>query len=181
MRRAAGEEPGRPSELPAHEEGVARLRRDVLRFLRLRERTAREVRDYLTRRGHAPEAIRATLAELREEGFVDDRRFAVVYLRDRQRLRPVSLAAVRRDLAARGVSREVIEEALAASDPPWEDARLAAELLARRWTRWPAEERERRGARLLRSRGFGPGAIRSALEAVGKDDTGAVPGDRAQG
>ncbi len=148
----------------------ARLARDVSRFLRLREHTQREVRDYLTRRGHAPELIGRCLSELVATGLVDDRRFAAMLLRDRQRLRPVGRAAVLRELAVRGVARQVAQEVLATSDPPWDDLELAVQALQRRWARWPAARRRESALRFLRARGFGVTAIRAALARAASEE-----------
>jgi regulatory protein len=139
------------------------LRQDVLRYLRVRERTRREVADYLARRGHAPDLIARALAELEATGLIDDRRFARVYLRDRQRLHPLGRAAVLRELRARGVAPELAGEALAGCDPPWDEHELARAAVARRWSRWGAESRRERATRFLRTRGFEPAAIRAVV------------------
>jgi regulatory protein len=149
--------------------GRARLQRDALRFLRVRERTVQEVRRYLTRRGHPDARIATALEELAATRLVDDRRFAEVYLRDRRRLHPLAGRAVLRELAAKGVAREVAAEALAACDPPWDDAELARAAVARRWMRWPEEIRWRRAGRFLAGRGFETGVIRQVLEALSRE------------
>ncbi|MFH1144045.1 MAG: regulatory protein RecX [Candidatus Eisenbacteria bacterium] len=147
----------------AGESSAARLQRDAIRYLRVRERSRREVAEYLERRGHSPGEITQAMQALAESGFIDDRRFAEMYLRDRRRLHPLSRALAIRQLRAKGVETALIEEALACSDPPWEDGELAREALARRWSRWPAPRRAERAARFLRARGFGPGTIRAAI------------------
>jgi regulatory protein len=164
---------GRAAQL----DGPARLRQDALRFLRVRERTVREVGDYLKRRGHAAALIAEALRELCESGFVSDRRFAEMFLRDRQRLRPMSRVAAARDLAARGVPPAIVAEALAEADPPWDDQALAHALLARKWPRWGVEQRELRGRRLLRARGFGPGTIRAVITQLQQASGGEISGD----
>jgi regulatory protein len=150
----------------------AALRQDVMRFLRVRERTRREVADYLRRRGHAPELISRALDELVEVGLVDDARFARVYLRDRQRLHPLGRAAVKRELQARGVDPEAIEAALAESDPPWDEGELARAAVERRWARWPVAARRERAVRFLRTRGFNAGSIRGVIERLERETGG---------
>ncbi|MBD3235100.1 MAG: hypothetical protein GF330_00150 [Candidatus Eisenbacteria bacterium] len=141
-----------------------RLRRDLNRYLRIRERSRYEVQLYLTRRGY-PAALRAAaLDDLEAERLIDDRRFAEMFVRDRQRLRPMSARMVLRELRARGVSEQTARDALAACEPPWEDAQMADALLSGRWTRWSAEQRGRRAAQLLRRRGFSSEQIRAAIE-----------------
>jgi len=163
-REAGNSSPARAEGMEGAADAARGLRRDVVRFLRIRERTRREVADYLARRGHPRDAIGPVLDELVATGLVDDRRFAEIFLRDRSRLRPIGREAAGRELRARGVGETVVEEAFARLEPPWDDARLAQEALARRWPRWPAEKRRERAVRWLRARGFGGGAIRSALE-----------------
>lgn len=176
MRRGA---PGSPSPPRAERDPVppeAALRQDVMRFLRVRERTQREVTDYLRRRGHAPELIARATEELAEAGLVDDARFARVYLRDRQRLHPLGRVAVRRELQARGVAPETIEAALAESDPPWDEEALARAAVERRWARWPLAARRERAVRFLRTRGFDAGALRRVIERL-EQETGGGDGD----
>ncbi|MCK4412933.1 MAG: regulatory protein RecX [Candidatus Eisenbacteria sp.] len=165
-REALPEAQRQPETLQA---GRARLQRDVVRFLRVRERTRQEVARYLTRRGHAAERIAPALEELTATRLVDDRRFAGLYLRDRQRLHPLARRAVLRELIVKGVARELAVEALANSDPPWDDMQLARAALERRWVRWPVEQRWQRGGRFLASRGFDTGVIREVLEVLTRE------------
>ena len=155
-------QPGRePGESGAA--GGSDLRGDVARFLRVRERTRREVADYLARRGHPAAEITQAISELVGAGWIDDRRFAEVYLRDRRRLHPVGRAEILRQLRARGIEPALAEEVLAGCEPAWNDEDLASAALARRWPRWRAEERVARAHRFLRGRGFGGAAVRTAI------------------
>lgn len=143
---------------------LARLEADLLRYLRIREHSAYEVATYLRRRGHPREAITVVIAEAKGAGFIDDRRFARVFLRDRRLLRPMSRSAVLRELRQRGVDTEIAREALATCDPPWDDLEVATGALARRWERWPAEIRYARGASFLQRRGFSGDLGRAVIE-----------------
>ncbi|MCK4303936.1 MAG: RecX family transcriptional regulator [Candidatus Eisenbacteria sp.] len=130
------------------------LRADLLRFVGFRERTVRELVTYLRRRGHGARFIEVAVAEAREQGFVDDRRFAEVFLRDRRRLRPVSRRAVLNDLREHGVEIAIAQEALDLSCPPWDDELMAWEAVSRRWERWHPEVRAQKAAGFLQRRGF---------------------------
>jgi len=146
-----------------------RLRRDLLRFLRIRERSVQETVTYLRRRGHAPPQIDAAVGEACGRGFLNDERFARLFLRDRRRLRPMSRRAVRLELARRGVDEAVVETALAECDPPWDDPQLAWEAAERRWSRWPEDTRDRRAIGFLQRRGFSPDVIRSVVGRLGEE------------
>ena len=83
----------------------------ILRYLRARPHTAREVREFLTRHGHGPATVRAVLGELEAKGLVDDARYAAWYVRGKRAGRPLGTARLVRELVARGVPRQVAEDA----------------------------------------------------------------------
>lgn len=101
------------------------IQKDLLRYLLARERSVFELRSYLKRRRHDSELIEQAIGEVRELGYVDDCRFAVLFLRDRARLRPASRAAISRDLRAKGVDDDTIAAAFEQLDPPWDDFEMA--------------------------------------------------------
>ncbi len=165
---AAGGPPGVDSDELCGENAGAqpgeRLRVDLLHYLEMRERTCRELIGYLVKRGHDRAAVASEVQAAVAAGWVDDRRFAEVFLRDRRRLHPVSAAVALRELERRGVPAEVARAALAGLDPPWDERELARAAVVRRWERWPEEDRRRKAAGFLRRRGFAGGVIWSVLD-----------------
>jgi regulatory protein len=149
-----------------------RLRVDLLRYLEIRERTCQELVRHLEKRGHDPAAVASEVRAAAAAGWVDDRRFAAVFLRDRRRLHPMSAALVVRELVRRGVSTAEARAALAASDPPWDEREVARCAVARRWERWPASERRRKAASFLRRRGFAGGVIWAVLDELDRHERG---------
>ncbi len=84
------------------------LARDVaLSALARKERCEREISAVLVRKGISMDIAEQTIAWLRERGYVDDRRFAAAYAKDRQkagwgRQRIVS------ELLRRGIARDIV-------------------------------------------------------------------------
>jgi regulatory protein len=105
--------PALRTELEAAAERRAAAAR-VLRYLRTRPRTVREVHDHLAQHGHAAATIRLVVAELQAKGLVDDARFAAWFVQARQAHRVTGPARLQRELAARGVGRELAAAAIAA-------------------------------------------------------------------
>ena len=159
----------------------AQLRADLLRYLEARERTRRDLVAYLERRGHDAAAVAEEVGKAEAAGWVDDRRFAEMFLRDRRRLRPASGAAVLRELRRRGVPEGVARAALEGLDPPWDEREVAAAAVARRWERWPPAERRQKAAGFLRRRGFAGGIVWSVLDELEARERGKAEGDPADG
>ena len=140
------------------------LQKDLLRFLTARERSELELRNYLKRRGHDSESIEQAITEMIESGYVDDRRFAEMFMRDRRRLRPMSRSVISRDLRNKGVAEETIAGVFENADPPWDESELALAAASRRWERWQPEKRYQKAVSFLQRRGFANGVIHSVLD-----------------
>jgi regulatory protein len=76
------------------------------------------MRGRLVARGTDPELAEAVVDELIEQGALDDRRFARLFVQDKRTLERWGSERIRRSLEARGVDRETAEQALADSPDP---------------------------------------------------------------
>lgn len=141
----------------------------ALRLLRRRLRTRREVADALRRRGLDERTTMSVLGELQRAGWIDDARFARLWVRDRLTLRPSGRRRLRFELLARGVSAPVVDDALSDALPADREGDLAvaqARQRAPRLARLPREVAARRLAAWLQRRGFSVDVIADALRTV---------------
>jgi regulatory protein len=130
-------------------------------LLARREFCSIELGAKLTAKGFEPDAVRAALAELIERRYLDDERYArlFVVIHAERGQGPVR---IRRDLAELGLPAALIEPQLE-SYGDW--ATLARKVLTRRFGAatpddWPEKARR---MRFLQYRGFGNDHIRAAL------------------
>ena len=130
------------------------------RALRVRDRSERELDEWLAARGVSESARGDALASLRRTGLVDDRRIA-----ERRASALAGRAAgnglIRHELASAGVADDLVEEALAALDPELERARVVVE------RRGPGA----RTARYLSGKGFA-GDVVGAVAGESGDELG---------
>ncbi len=82
-------------------------------YLNRRERTVAEVRAQLERKGVSAELIDAAVGTFAEQGFLNDERFAELFVSDKRELEQWGSERIRRGLLARGIERELAERALA--------------------------------------------------------------------
>jgi regulatory protein len=150
-------------------------------YLNRRERTVSEVRAELQRRGVSPELTDAAVRTFGEQGFLDDERFARLFVSDKRELEQWGSERIRRGLLARGVERALAERALAAragAGSPGEGAPAdeepteldrALELLRRRFPAPPRERRERdRALGVLLRKGYESEVAIDALAAYAR-------------
>jgi regulatory protein len=155
------------SASPADDRVLRRAYARALQALGARPRSEREI-DALLSRKFQPEIVRSTCARLREEGLLDDARFARMWAESRARGRGFGPLRIRRELSAKGITSESVEDAVAgAIEDESEAARAAARVRIRRYEGLPAGVAARRMSAWLGRRGYSARAVAAALQTVG--------------
>ncbi|MFA9438950.1 recombination regulator RecX [Uliginosibacterium sp. sgz301328] len=138
------------------------LKSHALRLLATREHSRSELRRKLNSRAQEGDDVEAVLDRMSETGLQSDERFAESYVRSRSGR--VGSARLRRELAERGVSPDMAEEALAEALPDDEMSRARA-VWQKKFAAAPADAREwAKQARFLQGRGFPVDIIRKLLK-----------------
>jgi len=142
----------------------AEARARVLALLARREYSRRELQQKLQQSGVPVMLADEALATLAAEGLQSDRRFAQSFVRERS-LRGKGPVRIGQELRQRGISAELLDEVLEASDCDWSQlARAVAEKKFGRSAASTPQERARR-QNFLAYRGFSSEQIRTALRA----------------
>ncbi len=94
---------------PGKQDEIFRLLR---RFLAFRERSEYEVRSLLLKKGFSSKCVEDAIVKLKENGIVDDRRFARHYISDAMKLSKKGFVRIRRELERLGIAREELEDLL---------------------------------------------------------------------
>ncbi len=117
----------------------------AFRYLGRRDRTVAEVRRHMESKRVEPATIDAAVADLGEQGYLDDAGYAQRFVADRRTLDDWGAERIERKLRAAGLAPDLIAAALATRDTQDElDAAVA--LLRRRFAGPPASERDRERA-----------------------------------
>jgi regulatory protein len=148
--------------------GEAGLYDYAVKALRRQMRTEVELRRLMSARAEQGElgeaAVRATIARLKEHGYLDDRAFAETYARLRQENEKLGARRVRQDLQQKGIRSELIAETVEARYGATNEEKLAREYLSRK--RLPKPESPKDTARIMRrlvAAGFSTGTIYKIL------------------
>lgn len=139
-------------------------------FLAVRQRSVAETTRRLRHLGYPAELVERVVRQLVELRYLDDQAFARAWVESRDRARPRGTTALRRELAVKGVPRELIAEVVAGREEPSDDnpesadSAAALRLLERRRStldREPDPVRRRQKAYALLARnGFDPETCR---------------------
>jgi len=134
----------------------------ALQLLAVRAHFRRELETKLRQRGFPGEEIEAALEKLTEQGYLDDRATARVFVESRQARGSEGRARLRAELLKRGAPDDAVEAALAELTP--DDDLPAAREAAETWRRRGGQD-PRSLARHLERKGFSRRAIVAVLNA----------------
>lgn len=135
----------------------------ALNFLSYRPRSKEEVRRNLRKKDVDDAVIEVVMDRLMRAGLVDDQEFADYWVDNRARFNPRGLRGLRYELRRRGISHDIIDEALASFDAG-DAARQVAEAGARRLSREETDDFRRKLTAYMARRGFSYHLIKPLVE-----------------
>ena len=134
----------------------------ALRFLSYRSRSEAEIRDRLQRRFQS-NVVDQVMESLVDRALVDDSKFAELWRESRDSLNPRSSAAIRSELIAKGVTREIADRSVRDMDD-LDSAYRAGLKLARRMDHGEFSTFRRRLWGYLQRRGFSDSVARHTID-----------------
>jgi regulatory protein len=146
-----------------------RAKNIAYRYLSYRSRSYAEVEKKLRDKGVGDVAVRTALSDLIRLGYIDDKKFADQWAQSRVRLRGLGRRRIEQELRNKGVSRDIIREALGEvfEDSSEADiARREAEKKLKTLVRFDPEVRRRRLAGFLERKGFSSEIIHIVLRDI---------------
>ncbi len=156
------------SEL-SHISQVRKARERMLYALDRRLHSEKELRDKL-RKDYPPEIIDEAIEILRSLNLIDDKKFAFAFANDRKSFSKKGPRIVAAELSSKGVSREIINEAVASV---FEDKEEQLETAIRLILKYESEIKTPNGKRkayaLLARRGFESSVINAAIRYMERD------------
>jgi regulatory protein len=140
----------------------------ALRYLGYRPRSEAEIRQRLQQHGFDGEYVEKALARLKEQGLVDDAAFARFWRESREAFSPRSRRLTRVELKRKGLSSDIIEQAISEIDDSESAYRAALNRVNRLAITDYQAFRQRLGGYLGR-RGFSYSVIKEITERVWKE------------
>jgi regulatory protein len=138
------------------------------RYLSIRNRSVKEIRDYLTKKKAEPEVIERMIALLSEQKFLNDENFARAWVLSRARFRPRGKQLLKIELQQKGIAKDIIEKILSEEqeDVP-DELTQATRLIERRIEKLqdaPRQEVYQKVGSFLARRGFSWGITKKAID-----------------
>jgi regulatory protein len=158
---------------PRQLETEAELYDVALRALMRRAHSVHEMKQKLERRSNNKLLVQVVMARLKENGQIDDAKYAKQFARQRTEGRKQGKFRVARDLRARGVPDQHIDAALKETAEQNDEATMVRQRIERKLRAYRGEIDEKKMASIYASllrAGFSSDVVRRELKAMVKED-----------
>jgi regulatory protein len=158
---------------------VGKLMERVYGLLTIRMRSEKEIRDYLRNLSFkrklkekdeiSPIVIESTIDRAIKKGLVNDLEFAKLWVESRSKKK--GLQVIKQELFKKGISREMVDQALSQELRIKDQDKVAEELLNKKMQRWsnlPVLEFKKKALDFLMRRGFEYSLAREVIEKIAK-------------
>ena len=136
----------------------------ALRLIEFRDRTEKELREKLTKKGYGEEQIEDTVEFLKNYGYIDDARYATHFINDAINIKKWGKIRIRTELLHKGIDREVVDFAIEDAFSEVDDDRVLTEMKKRFSNSDFSNMKERnRIFGFFTRRGFTPDEIKGAM------------------
>lgn len=135
----------------------------ALKYLTYRQRSIKEIHDYLIKKQYSEEDINEAIKQLIELKFLNDDDFARSFIENRQR-KGRSKKTIEFELKMKGVGKDQSEEILEDANSDINTALIYIEKRLHQFDRFEPEERKKKIIGRLRSRGFNWDVISEILK-----------------
>ena len=135
-------------------------------LLKFRLRSENELKARLKQKGFSEELSQDTVNFLKDKEFIDDHLFAKGWVSSRLN-RPFGLRKIKQELVQKGLTKEIIQDALAQGTEHYNEAQVVSQLAKQRFARLKGVEPLKAKARIygyLMRRGFSPDAIGEVIK-----------------
>lgn len=145
------------------DDAIEQAKQSAYQYMSYRPRSTAEVRQNLQKKEYDEAVVEQVLARLTELNLLNDREFARFWIEQRETFKPRSQRALRQELYQKGISPDIIDEAISSVDET-AAARKAAQKKAQNWRQLPKEDFFSKMGGFLQRRGFNYAITRTVTE-----------------
>lgn len=146
------------------EKNLENAKHDALRILKTRARSESELSGRLKEKGYDEEIVSELISELKKKGFIDDLKFAELYVSDQIELNFKGPRYVEYELKKFGIEEEIIAKVI---DKVLSDADLRD--VFKRFKRAHSKDTDDKLFRKLVGRGFDPYTVKQLLREISEE------------
>lgn len=145
---------------------LTRAKSSAVRYLSLKIRSEKEVKDRLEQEGFSRDIIDKAIQELKSMGYINDKIYAQKYVYDRSKLNPKSKRLIKYELESKGIASDAIDEIL--EDWSVDESDIAESLVKKKFGKYDLQDEKviKKICSFLQHRGFDYGIINDLINKI---------------
>jgi regulatory protein len=143
----------------------------ALKFLSYKARSAHEVQQKLSQVGFSEEVINIVVDRLLTKEYLDDKKFAELWVENRSAFRPRSYRVLSWELKQKKISEDIIQDVLQNADAEINLAEAAAQKYLRRLENLDYETFQKKMSGFLARRGFSYSIVKQVVKKLWEEKT----------
>lgn len=143
----------------------------ALRFLSYKARSSYEIQQKLSKIGFSEEIIESVIQRLLSKGYLNDSKFASLWVENRSTFRPRSHRVLSWELRQKKISEDIINEVLEEAEAEIDLAETAARKYMRRLENQDYETFQKKLSGFLARRGFSYNIVKQIVEQMWEENT----------
>ena len=139
----------------------------TLRFLTIRSRSEKEIRDYLKKKKVSQETIEKITSKLKQYNFINDEEFTKWWIEQRTLFKPRAFKIIKIELQQKGITNEIIEDQISNIKNQKQDLGMAQEIVQKKinkYKNFPKQEIYQKLGRILAQKGFNWEVIKQSID-----------------
>ncbi|MDD4363117.1 MAG: RecX family transcriptional regulator [Atribacterota bacterium] len=149
-------------------EGISNAKKDAIRYLSYRQRSEQEMINKLKNKKYSDEVITDIIQWLKDLNYINDKEFAISWIKDRLLNKPMGILKIRSELLKKGITYDIITDTICYFFENVDDEiELANKMLKNKEDSFllkNVEFDQNKMVNLLKSRGFSSNVIRYFIE-----------------
>ena len=141
-----------------------------LKLISLYPRSEKEIRNKLMDKYFEEEVIDRVVIELKETEYIDDKKYARIFIESQLKKKPCGRMICRKKLAGKGINESIVEEVIEPAYPQEKEIEYAREVANKKLAILNKPTKKKTGqalARFLEARGFSGDVVWRVLEKKG--------------
>lgn len=143
---------------------ILRAYTQVVRILSYRPYSEKEIREKLSKKKFDSQVIEQVIHKLKEDNLINDQEFANWWAEQRQEFRGKSKYIIKRELAEKGIDKDIVDTIVTNAKGDYETAKAFLERKNRTFARYTGEEYTKKITGFLQRKGFSWEVINKILK-----------------
>ncbi len=144
----------------------SKVKQSAINYLSYRQRSVKEIRTHLLSKDFNSDLVEIVIDDLINSGYLDDRKFAEMYVDEKTRLNNLGSVRIKYELRQKGIDEDIIEVSLDKAETDYDGL---AEIVIKKYPKDKSKDRQtwfRKVAGFLQRKGYNYDSVKKIVDII---------------